>query len=65
MSRFCWKAPNSDRRKVRLQLPWTRPDGSRGSPVGAGLPAKQSTRCMAPAAPVFAGEPAPTGYVLA
>ncbi|APO80426.1 hypothetical protein BL240_02510 [Pseudomonas putida] len=30
-------------------------------PVGAGLPAKQATRCMAPASPVFAGEPAPTG----
>ena len=31
------------------------------APVGAGMPAKQATRCMAPAAPVFAGEPAPTG----
>ncbi|MDH4842628.1 hypothetical protein E8E78_17480 [Pseudomonas sp. BN505] len=31
------------------------------APVGAGLPAKKATRCMAPAAPVFAGEPAPTG----
>jgi len=31
------------------------------APVGAGLPAKQATRCMAPASPVFAGEPAPTG----
>ncbi len=30
-------------------------------PVGAGLPAKQATRWMAPAAPVFAGKPAPTG----
>ncbi|MNN56058.1 hypothetical protein D3C81_1709690 [compost metagenome] len=30
-------------------------------PVGAGLPAKQAPRCMAPASPVFAGEPAPTG----
>ncbi|AJG12028.1 hypothetical protein RK21_00520 [Pseudomonas plecoglossicida] len=29
--------------------------------VGAGLPAKQATRCLAPASPVFAGEPAPTG----
>ncbi|SUD77053.1 type II secretion system protein J [Pseudomonas putida] len=29
--------------------------------VGAGKPAKQATRCMAPAAPVFAGTPAPTG----
>ncbi|AJG17209.1 hypothetical protein RK21_05701 [Pseudomonas plecoglossicida] len=29
--------------------------------MGAGLPAKKSTRCMAPASPVFAGEPAPTG----
>ncbi|AZL68964.1 hypothetical protein EJA05_15010 [Pseudomonas oryziphila] len=29
-------------------------------PVGAGLPAKQAARCMAPASPVFAGEPAPT-----
>ncbi|PPB13421.1 hypothetical protein F1602_19865 [Pseudomonas putida] len=29
--------------------------------VGAGLPAKQATRCLAPAAPVFAGTPAPTG----
>ncbi|AZL75722.1 hypothetical protein EI693_22610 [Pseudomonas oryziphila] len=29
--------------------------------VGAGLPAKQATRYMAPAWPVFAGKPAPTG----
>ncbi len=29
-------------------------------PVGAGLPAKQAPRWMAPAAPVFAGAPAPT-----
>ncbi len=29
--------------------------------VGAGSPAKQPTRCMAPASPVFAGKPAPTG----
>ncbi|AYN13378.1 hypothetical protein CHN49_27280 [Pseudomonas putida] len=29
-------------------------------PVGAGVPAKQATRCMAPASPVFAGKPAPT-----
>ena len=28
--------------------------------VGAGLPAKQAPRWMAPAVPVFAGEPAPT-----
>jgi len=31
--------------------------------VGAGLPAKQAMRWMAPAAPVFAGAPAPTGMV--
>ncbi|QCI10070.1 hypothetical protein E6B08_00860 [Pseudomonas putida] len=30
-------------------------------PVGAGLPAKQTPRCVAPASPVFAGKPAPTG----
>jgi len=30
-------------------------------PVGAGMPAKQATRWMAPASPVFAGAPAPTG----
>ena len=30
-------------------------------PVGAGAPAKNPTRCMAPATPVFAGMPAPTG----
>ena len=30
-------------------------------PVGAGMPANQATRWMAPAAPVFAGAPAPTG----
>ncbi|MNG23943.1 hypothetical protein D3C84_1086100 [compost metagenome] len=30
------------------------------APVGAGMPAKQATRWMAPAAPVFAGAPAPT-----
>ncbi|AJG14307.1 hypothetical protein RK21_02799 [Pseudomonas plecoglossicida] len=35
------------------------------APVGAGLPAKNPTRCMAPAAPVFAGEPAPTGTAAA
>ncbi|APO82842.1 hypothetical protein BL240_15815 [Pseudomonas putida] len=28
--------------------------------MGAGLPAKQAPRWMAPAVPVFAGEPAPT-----
>ncbi|PYC09481.1 hypothetical protein DMX12_02165 [Pseudomonas sp. MB-090624] len=33
--------------------------------AGAGLPAKQATRCLAPAAPVFAGKPAPTGPALA
>ncbi len=31
--------------------------------VGAGMPAKQATRWMAPASPVFAGAPAPTGKV--
>ena len=30
--------------------------------VGAGLPAKQATRWMAPALPVLAGEPAPTRF---
>ncbi|AJG11946.1 hypothetical protein CMV24_22870 [Pseudomonas plecoglossicida] len=30
-------------------------------PVGAGKPAKQAVRCMAPAAPVFAATAAPTG----
>ncbi|APO80674.1 hypothetical protein BL240_03855 [Pseudomonas putida] len=35
------------------------------SPVGAGMPAKQATRWMAPATPVFAGAPAPTWAVLA
>ncbi|QKK97822.1 hypothetical protein GEV38_18420 [Pseudomonas sp. 13159349] len=29
-------------------------------PVGAGVPAKNATRYMAPASPVFAGSPAPT-----
>ncbi|UPK88378.1 diguanylate cyclase [Pseudomonas sp. A2] len=33
-------------------------------PVGAGSPAKNPTRCMAPASPVFAGEPAPTEPLL-
>ncbi|PJI75032.1 hypothetical protein CXG50_27410 [Pseudomonas plecoglossicida] len=28
--------------------------------MGAGLPAIQATRCMAPASPVIAGKPAPT-----
>jgi len=36
------------------------PDGYE-DPVGAGLPAKQTLRGMAPASPVFAGKPAPTG----
>ncbi|PLU85804.1 hypothetical protein CXG44_18365 [Pseudomonas plecoglossicida] len=31
--------------------------------MGAGLPAKQAPRWMAPAVPVFAGMPAPTGTV--
>ncbi|PYC12598.1 hypothetical protein DMX06_23945 [Pseudomonas mosselii] len=31
------------------------------SAVGAGSPAKPVTRWMAPALPVFAGKPAPTG----
>ncbi len=35
--------------------------GPSAVPVGAGLPAKQTTRWMAPALPVFAGKPAPTG----
>ncbi|AJG14777.1 hypothetical protein RK21_03269 [Pseudomonas plecoglossicida] len=30
--------------------------------MGAGLPAKNPARCMAPASPVFAGKPAPTGW---
>ncbi|PKF25442.1 hypothetical protein CW309_16910 [Pseudomonas hunanensis] len=29
--------------------------------VGTGLPAKKAARWMAPALPVFAGKPAPTG----
>ncbi|TFW21592.1 hypothetical protein E4L40_18285 [Pseudomonas putida] len=33
------------------------------SPVGAGVPAKQATRCVVPASPVFAGKPASTGSV--
>ncbi|PPB18073.1 hypothetical protein EGJ22_05205 [Pseudomonas sp. p99-361] len=32
--------------------------------VGAGVPAKNSTRWLAPAAPVFAGTPAPTRALL-
>ncbi|RII75956.1 diguanylate cyclase [Pseudomonas monteilii] len=31
-------------------------------PVGAGLPANEAPRCMAPASPVFAGKPAPAGF---
>ncbi|NWL46161.1 hypothetical protein DZA28_03750 [Pseudomonas alloputida] len=31
--------------------------------MGAGLPAKQAPRCMAPASPVFAGTPAPTVFI--
>ncbi|ORL51735.1 hypothetical protein B7H18_11070 [Pseudomonas putida] len=34
------------------------------APVGAGSPAKHATRYMAPAAPVFAGKPAPTRAAL-
>ncbi|PNA86778.1 hypothetical protein C1X74_29785 [Pseudomonas sp. GW460-5] len=33
--------------------------------VGAGMPAKNITRWMAPAMPVFAGMPAPTGFAQA
>ncbi|AJG14009.1 type II secretion system protein J [Pseudomonas plecoglossicida] len=36
---------------------------ARAVSVGAGAPAKQATRWMAPALPVFAGKPAPTGTV--
>ncbi|PTV63404.1 hypothetical protein DBL03_06865 [Pseudomonas putida] len=48
---------------------WSHPtdrcrSGCHISPVGAGVPAKQATRCLAPALPVFAGKPAPTGAVL-
>ncbi|PBJ94771.1 hypothetical protein CMV24_15050 [Pseudomonas plecoglossicida] len=32
--------------------------------MGAGMPAKNATRWMAPAAPVFAGTPAPTETLL-
>ncbi|RII78060.1 hypothetical protein D0894_09790 [Pseudomonas monteilii] len=32
--------------------------------VGASLLAKQATRWMAPASPVFAGKPAPTGVAM-
>ncbi len=35
--------------------------GCCGVPVGAGSPAKKPARWLAPAAPVFAGMPAPTG----
>ncbi len=38
--------------------------GGCGVPVGAGSPAKKPTRWLAPAAPVFAGTPAPTGSSL-
>ncbi|UPK86391.1 hypothetical protein E5221_16040 [Pseudomonas sp. A2] len=38
---------------------------ARAVPVGAGAPAKQATRWMAPALPVFAGMPAPTKLVQA
>ena len=38
--------------------------GTCAEPVGAGVPAKETTRYMAPAAPVFAGAPAPTKTVL-
>ena len=34
-------------------------------PVGAGVPAKSPTRCMAPASPVFAAKAAPTMIALA
>jgi len=34
-------------------------------PVGAGVPAKSPTRCMAPASPVFAAKAAPTVIALA
>ncbi|QKL03677.1 hypothetical protein GEV39_20950 [Pseudomonas sp. NY5710] len=33
-------------------------------PVAAGMPGKNPTRWLAPAAPVFAGAPAPTGYAV-
>ncbi|EAN8120842.1 hypothetical protein ELF58_25645 [Salmonella enterica] len=39
--------------------PWLTSDGHLHT-VGAGLPAMQAIRCMAPAPPVIAGKPAPT-----
>ncbi|RCL28383.1 hypothetical protein C6A77_07165 [Pseudomonas sp. AFG_SD02_1510_Pfu_092] len=47
------------RLKPLPQVP--RKPGAAPFPVGAGKPAKQMTRCMAPAAPVFAAMAAPTG----
>jgi len=41
------------------------PIGPGAIPVGAGSPAKNATRCLAPAVPVFAGMPAPTPTVQA
>ncbi|UPK85620.1 hypothetical protein E5221_11835 [Pseudomonas sp. A2] len=47
------------RLKPLLQVP--REPEACAVPVGAGSPAKQATRWMAPATPVFAAEAAPTG----
>ncbi|QKL00181.1 hypothetical protein GEV39_01585 [Pseudomonas sp. NY5710] len=51
--------PASSRLKPLLQV--LRELKASAVPVGAGKPAKQATRCMAPATPVIAGKPAPTG----
>jgi len=40
---------------------WLTPLMACTTSVGAGVPANQATQCMAPAMPVFAGTPAPTG----
>ncbi|PLP94150.1 hypothetical protein CXG52_04555 [Pseudomonas plecoglossicida] len=53
----CFAAHRDTRPLLQVQ----RIPSAGGVSVGAGMPAKQATRWMAPAAPVFAGAPAPTG----
>ncbi|AJG13168.1 hypothetical protein RK21_01660 [Pseudomonas plecoglossicida] len=61
-SRRCggWHRLRRCSRARPLPQVWRIPSAG-GVPVGAGSPAKQAMRWMAPAAPVFAGAPAPTG----
>ena len=64
---FIWRGYGRIRRLCWLNCAgnWLGADPSQDctNPVGAGKPAKMPPRWMAPASPVFAGAPAPTGEI--